>query len=150
MNCADTPDCPLVGAALAGSQLVRVTGALPLGRPDRTLDPATGLATGYQSSNPDGDDGGPLSDYDLIGSAAAGTGLFALQSADHFSFLVIPPLSRERDVGFSTLLVAARLCRRRQALLLVDPPLEWHTADDALRGIRDWGLASEDACMYFA
>lgn len=138
-----------VGAALAGSQLVRVTGALPLGRPDRTLDPATGLATGYQSSNPDGDDGGPLSDYDLIGSAAAGTGLFALQSADHFSFLVIPPLSRERDVGFSTLLVAARLCRRRQALLLVDPPLDWHTADDALRGIRDWGLASEDACMYF-
>lgn len=138
-----------VGSALAGSQLVRLKGALPLDRPDRTIDPATGLATGYQSSNPDGDDGGALSDYDLIGSAAEGTGLFALQSADHFNFLVIPPLSRDRDVGFSTLLVAARYCRQRQALLLVDPPLDWHTADEALRGIRDWALASEDACMYF-
>jgi hypothetical protein len=122
---------------------------MPLARPDRTLDPATGLATGYQVSNPDGDDGGPLSDYDLIGSASARTGLFALQAADHFNFLVIPPLSRERDVGFSTLLVAARYCRQRQALLLIDPPLDWHTADDALHGIRDWGLPSEDACMYF-
>jgi hypothetical protein len=72
-----------------------------------------------------------------------------LQAADHFNFLVIPPLSRDRDVGFSTLLVAARFCRQRHALLLVDPPLDWHTADDALHGIRDWGLASEDACMYF-
>jgi hypothetical protein len=138
-----------VAKALAASQLVRLKGQVPSERPERTLDPATGLATGYETSKPDGDDGGPLSDYDLIGSATEHTGLFALQRADHFNFLVIPPLSRDRDVGFSTLLVAARYCRQRHALLLVDPPLDWQTADDALAGIREWGLASEDAFMVF-
>ena len=134
--------------ALARSELVRLVGAAPVSRPQRTLDPASGLATGYVYSNSDGDDGGPLTDYDLIGSPSEKTGLFALDSHD-FSFLVIPPLSRERDVGLSTLVVAARYCKRRQALLIVDPPLQWHTAEEALGSVRDWGFASEDAFMYF-
>ncbi len=134
---------------LAQSELVRLVGAPPESRPQRTLDPASGLATAYVYSNSDGDDGGPLTDYDLIGSPKEHTGLFALDAAEYFNFLVIPPISRERDLGFSTLLVAARYCRLHQALLIVDPPKEWHTADDALRSVREWGFASEDAFMYF-
>jgi hypothetical protein len=137
------------GKALRASHLIRVHGPVPATRPDRTLDPATGVATGYLHSNSDGDDGAPLTDYDLIGRPSDRTGLFALDRLDHFSFLAIPPISRERDLGFSTLLVAARYCRRRQALLLVDPPHAWSTADEALRGAREWGFASEDACMFF-
>ena len=34
-------------------------------------------------------------------------------------------------------------------MLIVDPPYEWHTADDALMGLRDWGLTTENALMYF-
>jgi phage tail sheath protein FI len=136
-------------AALAGSQLVELAAQMPAARPDRTLDPASGLATGYVHSNSDGDDGGPLTDYDLIGSATEQTGLFALQRTGHFNLLCIPPLSREQDVGPSALLVAARFCRERRALLIVDPPARWHTAGDALRSMRDWNLASEDALMYF-
>jgi hypothetical protein len=135
--------------ALRSSHLVQVQGSVPRTRPDRTLDPASGHATGYLHSNSDGDDGAPLTDYDLIGSPSERTGLFALDSVDHFSFLAIPPISREHDLGFSTLLVAARYCRRRQALLLVDPPRAWATADDALRGARDWGFRSEDAVLFF-
>ncbi|HLN48499.1 MAG TPA: hypothetical protein VK251_03235, partial [Steroidobacteraceae bacterium] len=97
----------------------------------------------------DGDDGAPLSDYDLIGSEIEQTGLFALRGADYFNFLCIPPLSREEDVGPSTLLVAARYCKERRALLIVDPPSAWHTADDALRAMRDWEFSTEDALMYF-
>jgi len=138
-----------IGAVLAESRLVRVHGAAPSQRPDRTVDPGTGFATGYVYSSCDGDDGAQLTDYDLIGSASEGTGVFALDSAEHFSFLTIPPISREQDLGFTTLLVAARYCRGRQAILLVDPPREWHTADDALAGARSWGFTSEDACMYF-
>jgi Bacteriophage tail sheath protein len=134
--------------ALARSELVRLVGAPPKSRPQRTLDPASGLATGYLYSNSDGDDGGPLTDYDLIGSPSERTGLFAL-AADDFNFLVIPPISRDRDVGISTLLVAARYCKLRQALLIVDPPMQWHTAEEALGSARDWGFASEDAFMYF-
>ena len=40
-----------------------------------------------------------LSNYDIIGDAKSGTGLFALQGADTFNFLCVPPLTRETDVG---------------------------------------------------
>ena len=36
-----------------------------------------------------GDDGGPLTDYDLIGSAERGTGLFALRAVDDLHFLCV-------------------------------------------------------------
>jgi len=135
--------------AVAESELIEPAGAIPPQRPDRTLDPASGLATGYHYSNSDGDDGAPLTDYDLIGSAADRTGLFALERADYFSFLCIPPLSRELDVGPSALLVGTRYCKERRALMIIDPPSDWHTADDALRGMRDWNFFNENALMYF-
>ncbi len=136
-------------AALGASELVRLFGPVPRTRPRRTVDPATGQASGFIHSSPDGDDGDVLTDYDLIGSAVEHTGVFALDGVDHFSFLVIPPLSREADLGVATLIVAARYCRQRNAMLLVDPPLGWQTADEALAGIAAWGFASEDAFMYF-
>ncbi|HWX79212.1 MAG TPA: hypothetical protein VNZ02_03940 [Steroidobacteraceae bacterium] len=134
---------------LTQSALIRVLGEVPSLRPDRTLDPASGLATAYAASNSDGDDGAPLTDYDLIGSLTDRTGLFSLFHAEYFNFLCIPPLSRDRDVGPSALLVAARYCKERRALLIVDPPARWHTADDALAGLRNWNFSNENAVMYF-
>jgi hypothetical protein len=137
------------GTAFDGSELIRLAGAVPTIRPDQTLDASSGHAAGYVGSNADGDDGAPLTDYDLIGSRIHGTGLFALESVEHFNLLCIPPLSRDQDVGPSVLLVAARYCRERRAMLVVDPPSDWHTADEALRGMRQWNLWSENALMYF-
>jgi hypothetical protein len=136
-------------SAVAQSALIRLVGEMPTRRPDRTLDPASGLATAYVSSNSDGDDGAPLTDYDLIGSSLDHTGVFALHQAEYFNFLCIPPLSRDRGVGPSALLVAARYCKERRALLIVDPPSIWQTADDALYGLRDWNFSNENALMYF-
>jgi uncharacterized protein len=136
-------------SAIALSALVRLVGEMPTQRPDRTLDPASGLATAYANSNSDGDDGAPLTDYDLIGSSLDHTGVFALQQVESFNFLCMPPLSRDRDVGPSALLVAARYCKERRALLIVDPPSIWQTADDALSGLRDWNFPNENALMYF-
>jgi len=139
-----------VGEALAGSELVQLAGAVAAERPDRTPDSSGGLlAAGYVCSNADGDDGAPLTDYDLIGSAVDRTGLFALEGVEHFNLLCIPPLSRDRDVGPTVLLVALRYCKERRALLIVDPPSEWHTADEALRGMRQWNFCNENALMYF-
>jgi uncharacterized protein len=135
--------------AIAHSALIRLAGEMPTQRPDRTLDPASGLASAYVNSNSDGDDGAPLTDYDLIGSSLDHTGVFALRQAEYFNFLCIPPLSRDRDVGPSALLVAARYCKERRALLIVDPPSAWQTADDALSGLRDWDFSNENALMYF-
>jgi uncharacterized protein len=134
---------------LTQSDLVRLADTSPTGRPDRTIDPASGLATRYVSSNPDGDDGGPLCDYDVIGAATEHTGLFALDTVDSFSLLCIPPLSREQDLGPSALLVAARYAKLRRALLIVDPPRAWQTTQVAEAALRHWDLAVENAVMYF-
>jgi Bacteriophage tail sheath protein len=143
---ADSGRC--VTDLLLQSRLVRVLEPLPAQRPDRCTGPG-GSAVGYALSNADGDDGAPLTDYDIIGSAAAATGLFALGAADGFNFLCIPPLSREQDVGLSTLLVGARFCRERHAMLMVDPPASWTNARAALDGIRSWPFRSDNAIMYF-
>jgi phage tail sheath protein FI len=137
-----------VADTLLESRLVRVQGSVPLERPTRT--PAANSAViGYTPSNSDGDDGGPISDYDIIGSAQAGTGIFALNAAPDINLLCIPPLTREHDVGLSTLLVAGRFCRDRRALLIVDPPSTWASSAAALDGMRHWPFRSEDAAMFF-
>jgi phage tail sheath protein FI len=144
------PDSPRsLAAVLADSELVRVAGPLPRLRPDPTprSDPR-GLA-GYVLSGSDADDGAPLTDYDLIGSAARGTGLFALDAVDGFNLLCIPPLARDVDLGASTLLIANRYCRERRALFFVDPPLAWDSAAKALAEMRQWPLPSDSACMFF-
>lgn len=144
------PDAPRpVAAVLAESGLARVAGELPRLRPDPTPrhDPR-GIA-GYVFSGTDADDGAPLTDYDIIGSAADGTGLFALGAADPFNLLCIPPLARDVDVGASTLLVANRFCRERRAILFVDPPHAWDSAAKALAAMRHWPLPSDSACMFF-
>lgn len=138
-----------VADALLESRLVRVQGGVPGARPTRTPASAAGASIGYTPSNPDGDDGGPITDYDIIGSAQAGTGLFALQAAPDINLLCIPPLTRETDVGLSTLLVAGRFCRDRRAMLLVDPPSSWASSAAALDGMRHWPFRSEDATMFF-
>lgn len=135
--------------AMMESALARVLGPVPARRPDRTLRSDGRGTIGYVHSNPDGDDGAPLTDYDIIGSAAEGTGLFALKGVDCFNLLCIPPLTRDTDVGPSALLVAARLCRERSAMLLVDPPMAWSSAAHAIAAMKGWQLYSENALMYF-
>jgi len=138
-----------VADTLLDSRLVRVQGSVPNERPARTPPAASGAVIGYTPSNPDGDDGGPISDYDVIGSAQFKTGIFALEAAPDINLLCVPPLTREQDVGLSTLLVAGRFCRERRALLIVDPPSAWASSAAALDGMRHWPFRSEDAAMFY-
>lgn len=138
-----------VADVLPESRLVRLLGEVPAARPLPTTAAAGAPVAGYVGSNPDGDDGAPLTDYDVIGSAVLGTGVFALRAAPYFNFLCIPPLARDEDVGAAALLVAGRFCRQHHALLLVDPPASWTTVEAALAGQRDWPFRSDHAVMYF-
>jgi uncharacterized protein len=138
-----------VASALQESLLVRVRGEVPDVRPDRTFIPGARHPIGYVDSNPDGDDGAPLTDYDLIGSAERGTGLFALRDVEDLHFLCVPPPARDRDVGPGVLLVAMQFCREHRALLVVDPPASWQSGDDALQGLRELALHSDHAFMCF-
>jgi hypothetical protein len=138
-----------VSSALQESMLVRVRGAVPRMRPDRTFRAGARHPIGYIDSNPDGDDGAPLTDYDLIGSAERGTGLFALRSVEDLHFVCIPPPARDRDVGPGVLLVAEQFCRDHRALLIVDPPAAWQTCDEVLQGLRELAFQSDHALMCF-
>jgi uncharacterized protein len=144
------PESPRnISVLLAESSLVRLRGPVPLQRPKSTERGDLRAFAAYEASSPDGDDGAPITDYDLIGSATERSGLFALGEQDDFSFLYLPPLGREHPVGASALLVAARLCRSRNALLMVDPPSDWSGPLQALNGVRETPHASEQALMYY-
>ena len=138
-----------ITTALQDSTLVRVQGEVPALRPDRTFRAGSRHPIGYVESNPDGDDGAPLTDYDLIGSPERRTGLFALAGTEGLHFLCIPPPSRDRDLGPSVLVVAEQFCRERQAMLIVDPPAEWTTCEEALHGLRELAFQSDHALMCF-
>jgi hypothetical protein len=135
--------------ALVESNLVRVRGAVPSARPNSTMTNATFLPLAYIESNPDGDDGAPLTDYDIIGSASRRTGIFALAGLEDVGFIYIPPLSRTQDVGVTTLVVAARFSRAHRAILIVDPPSTWTTCGEAAARTRQLAFRSEHAVMFF-
>jgi hypothetical protein len=134
--------------SLTESRLVRLAGPLPERRPDSSIRTGARAGTGYVLSNSDGDDGDPLTIYGLIGDSTSRSGLFALRG-EAFNFLCLPPLTRESEVGLPALLVALRLCREHQAMLLLDPPAAWGGPEAALAGLRTWPLFSEHAVMFF-
>ena len=64
--------------------------------------------------------------------------------------MCIPPLARDRDVGPGVLLVAGRLCRERNAMLIVDPPAAWQSLRRRRsQGLREFEFRSEHALMCF-
>lgn len=109
-------------ALAAGSNLARLSGALPGARPAA----ANGVAfTG-------GDDGLALDAATYRGDPAAKTGMHALEKADLFNLLVIPPDQREpqgapadAQPAAEVWAAAAAYCVRRRAFLIVDPRPDW-------------------------
>ncbi len=128
--------------ALLGSSLVRVQGSAPGHRP---------MATGadYVEHAQSGTDGLALSDYDLIGSASRGTGMFALNRVEQFDLLYMPPPELGRVPGPAAVLAAELYCRKRSAMLVLDPPESWKSAEEAIQGVRADGYANQDVISYF-
>jgi phage tail sheath protein FI len=106
----------------------------------------------------DAPDGTASTDSEIagIGLEAAQEGLWALEKADLFNILCIPPLSRTKDLDpIATLKPALAYCRARRAMLIVDPPSTWNTPAEVLdpnTGLDSLGLTGEDAsnaALYF-
>jgi phage tail sheath protein FI len=121
------------------STLVRVQGTVPATRPDATTI----------TSNSDGDDGNPLTFTQYEGDETNKTGIYALQKTDIFNILCIPPFSRVSDVASTTLSKALVYCKKRRALLIVDPPFAWKDVADAVSGVDSLDLRDENAAVYF-
>ena len=131
-----------VDDVLLTSSLVRVQHPLPAHRPIST-------DADYVEPAQTGTDGLALSDYDLIGSAGSGTGIFALNQVERVDLLYLPPPELGRTPGPAAVLAAELYCRKRGAMLILDPPGQWKCAYDAIQGIRGSGFANPDVLTYF-
>ncbi|MFQ5548866.1 MAG: hypothetical protein ACE5FV_11285 [Woeseia sp.] len=138
-----------IGDALLGSALVRARFPLPDGRPLATTDTGPGFDTAYIGHAQHGSDGVALSDYDLIGSASRGTGMFSLDDIERFDLLYMPPPGRHSDVGPAAILAAELYCRKRGAMLIMDPPESWETPRAAVKGITESGFSSPNILSYY-
>jgi uncharacterized protein len=126
------PGPTLTAALEARSQLVRVkTGTAP----PAALPPAAGPIALGATAPTLGKDGTIASDV-IAPAPPDGTGIYALERADLFNLLVIPPIAQSYDTaGERVLKVAIKgragaFCRDHRALLIVDPDADWDEPGD--------------------
>ena len=145
----DKESSAFVAEELLSSSLARVEQPYPTHRPERTTASGRSYESTYVSHAQAGTDGTELSNYDLIGSRRAQSGLFGLEQIEHFDLLYLPPPGKGRDLGPAAVLAAELYCRERGAMLIVDPLSKWATPRDAIKGVRDLGYASPNMLGYF-
>lgn len=154
------------------SQLVQVskdsitgTWKVPGSRPASTLllaSPPTSppKEKDYPVSATGGGDGSALTTNDYLGSENDKEGIYALEKADLFNLLCIPPPTRSSDTNATVYQEAMKYCENRRAVLIVDSPIAWGTppeaaarnASDSSNGLSSLGLsgvASRNAALYF-
>ncbi|HSI71293.1 MAG TPA: phage tail sheath C-terminal domain-containing protein, partial [Gillisia sp.] len=75
-------------------------------------------------------------------------GLYALEKVDLFKILCIPPYSKNEDIEDSTFESALTYCKKRRAILLVDPPSSWTSMANAISGFENFDK-SNYGVIYF-
>ncbi|WP_068827060.1 phage tail sheath family protein [Pseudomonas sp. BMS12] len=90
-------------------------GTVSVANPDGTASAAGTL----------GSDGVAITDGQITGNRDQRTGIFALEDADLFNLMCIPPLTRDGDLVAATWAAAASYCQERRALLVIDSPALW-------------------------
>jgi uncharacterized protein len=155
----------------AESKLVRAASAFtpstdPSAKPTASADPSagnelwganTGNATSVGVAEAGrGSDGFPLNQTVLTGgnTASTSTGLYALDRADLFNMLSIPPHHRDAGGDIENQLIddAVAYCQKRRAIMLIDPPRSWGSRADAVTGVTtpgNVGVASANAALFF-
>ena len=104
-------------------------------------------------------DGNLISENEFVGPQleARKWGLFALEQADLFNLLCIPPYlvgDNGGDIDVDLVSAAAAYCEKRRAMLLVDPPSDWIDKDSAVNKFTDpsidnVGTRSKNAAIFF-
>jgi phage tail sheath protein FI len=122
------------------SKLVRVLGAVPLARPNIGSTDATANS---------GMDGDAVQDAQINPANPNKDGMFALEKADLFNLLCIPPLDRDTDIAAGTRDAAGKYCSDRRALFIVDPPTAWNDITTAEAGVSAFMARSKNAAAFF-
>jgi phage tail sheath protein FI len=139
---------------------VRVIGEVPGERPQPSPEPGPGFDV-WADSTPAtcsvveagarATDGLPITLGDFVGPGMReeARGLYALERADTFNLLCIPPYRADGNVDVELVSAAATYCEEKRAVLLVDPPAEWATVRDAAEGVGRVGTRSKNAALFF-
>ncbi|WP_166298058.1 phage tail sheath family protein [Bradyrhizobium sp. 2S1] len=138
------------------SRLVEMTGALPVLPTAHAKDPAQGktiwnddnASTGVLDTAGDGD-ALAIADFNGQGKEDKKDGLYALEDAELFNILCIPPYLAGGEVDPALVAEAAVYCERRRAMLLVDPPARWKDKKGAIDGLSNLGTKSKNAALFF-
>jgi len=120
-------------------------------------NPLRPLVTASPVQATGGSDGVDITPTEIQGSRNAKTGMFALEKADLFNLLCIPPATRTADTAPSVYQTAVGYCTERRAMLIVDPPAAWGAnsataSAQALAGLSTLGLSgtvARNAALYF-
>jgi phage tail sheath protein FI len=134
----------------------------------RTIAPVVAVRPGLVDALPFSDNGdtgvdGPAIDDTSISTGplleAQREGLWALEKADLFNLLCIPPFSfaqsSDSDIGSLTRSAAAAYCIQRRAIYIADPMYDWNEAADLVNpaiGLDSagWGLSrNANTALYF-
>src|SRR5258708_14411062 len=94
-----------------------------------------------------------IGDLDPPNGQSDTQGMYALEHADLFNLLCIPPYKND-DVDTSLVPKAAKYCEDRRAMLLVDPPSIWKDKATAVTKFKDTatdnvGTRSKNAALFF-
>jgi hypothetical protein len=141
-------DANYLGHVLLSSGLVRLHGLMPVERPTNTLRLGVEAAASYVYADTEWKPTETLCDYDLVGSDSEGTGLFALDLLPILDVVCMVPDSGH-EAGPVALFMAERYCRKRNALLVMDPPSQWVSVGSVLSSCREQGFFSPNVITYF-
>jgi phage tail sheath protein FI len=136
------------GAPSAAGGTPTAVGSAAGGTTPPPTKPLTGTLTG-------GDDGSGLTPPDYTGDQNGKKGVYALEKADLFNLLCIPPDTPQGNTDMSVYQNALQYCSDRRAILIVDPPSDWganlpHT--DPLTKLTSLGFSGDimrNAAIYF-
>lgn len=126
------------------SDLLRVQGEIPVGRPN----------PGPPTARTNGSDGEDISLAQIADpSLKQGLrGIWALDNTDIFNILCIPPFSADMDVDAETWTAAQDYCHDKRAMLIIDPPSTWSSPSDVVAGDDLTGMVPArhyNAAVYF-
>jgi uncharacterized protein len=154
------PTNPLPAVAANDDDVTKAEAALAAAKAASPQVPAnitaaeTAVATARQAA--DASNGKALTKVDNFTPANGQVnkkGLFALERADIFNLLCIPPYTASGDVDPGLVSEAAAYCEKRRAFLLVDAPSDWTdktTARSKFVDPQDFvGTRSKNAALFF-
>jgi phage tail sheath protein FI len=75
-------------------------------------------------------------------------GLFALENADLFNLLCIPPYDAG-DVDTGLINRAIKYCEDKRAMFIIDPPASWDTVQEVIDGVPNVSDPSKNAAIFF-